>query len=475
MSFDYQRSLFWMRRDLRFYDNAALFHACKKSQFVLAGFVFDKNILTALKNKKDARVEFIFQSLKVLDKKLQTQGSRLFIMYGKPEKTIPDLCKKLKLSAVFTNEDYETYAKKRDASVKKALATLSVDFHSFKDHVIFSGTEIQKKDGTAYCKFTPYKKVWLKKLKTQPVKTYKTSLRKKWLPYNSFKKEWKPWKLENMGFQSVKLPLKAGENQARQALKKFSKKINQYHKFKDYPRRKGTSRLSVHLRFGTLSIRECVLLALQNQQKGAEGWLAELIWRDFYQMILDRFPHVEQKAFVKKYQKIKWPNSKKFFTAWCKGQTGYPLVDAAMRELNQTGWMPNRLRMVTASFLTKDLLVDWRKGESWFAEKLLDFDKAANNGGWQWCASTGCDAQPYFRIFNPTRQSLLFDPEGYYIKKWIPELRKLNKVSIHFPQAATPQSLPKNFKLGRDYPCPIVKHEIQKQKILKLFLKIRKI
>ena len=467
MSFLYQKSLLWIRRDLRLHDNTALFHALKKSRFVLIGFVFDTNILKSLKNKKDLRVDFIFQSLKKLDKKLQSNGSRLFVMYGKPEETIPDLCKKLHLSSVFTNEDYETYAKKRDAAVKKTLKRISVDFHSFKDHVIFSGKEILKKDGSAYRVFTPYRKAWIKKLNACPLETYKINLSGKPLPYRFFKKEWKPWNLKTFGFQSTELSLKTGETSARLALKKFAEKIPHYHKTKNHPYLEGTSRLSVYLRFGLLSIRECVLLAQKHKTKGARAWLSELIWREFYQMILDSFPHVEKKAFLEKYQKIKWPNSKKFFMAWRKGQTGYPLVDAAMRELNQTGWMPNRLRMVTASFLVKDLLVDWRKGEAWFAEKLLDFDKAANNGGWQWCASTGCDAQPYFRIFNPVRQSKKFDPKGLYIKQWVPELKALDETSIHFPKD-TLKKVTKNFKLGRDYPFPIVRHESQKQKFLKL-------
>jgi len=467
--FRYQKSLFWMRRDLRFYDNTALFHACKNSHYILAVFVFDTYILNSLKNKKDARVNFIFQSLKHLDQKLKSQGSRLFILHGKPEITIPDLCKKLNISAVFANEDYESYAKKRDSLVKKTLTFLSIDFHLFKDHVIFSENEVEKKDGKPYCKFTPYKKVWLKKLKNQPLKIYKTHLKNKWLSFNYFKKEWKPLTLKNIGFLSINSSIKTKERSGRYTLKKFSKTINQYHNTRDYPYKNGTSHLSIHLRFGTISIRECVQLALKNPSQGSEVWLSELIWRDFYQMILNRFPHVEKKAFLEKYQKIKWPNSSLFFKAWCMGQTGYPLVDAAMRELNQTGWMHNRLRMITASFLVKDLLVDWRKGEAWFAEKLMDFDKAANNGGWQWCASTGCDAQPYFRIFNPIRQSKIFDPQGQYIKKWVPELQKLNKTAIHFPKEAY-KELPKNFKLGRDYTYPIVDHQLQKKKVMKLYL-----
>ena len=458
-----------MRRDLRLKDSKALFEASLYSESVLAGFVFDTQILNTLRNKKDLRVVFIYRCLQDLDLQLKKKDSRLFVMIGDPKNEIPRLCQELSLSAVFVNEDYESYSKKRDAIVQHKLSQMSVHFHSFKDHVIFKGSEIQKKDGTAYKVFTHYKKAWLKKLNKTNIQPYKAKSNK-FLSYNQFKPYILLWNLKKIGFDSVKLSCPAGASSAKSALNQFAKKIRLYHQTRDFPYLKGTSRLSVYLRFGSLSIRDCVLLSLKSKSQGHQTWLSELIWREFYQMILDQFPYVEKKSFLQKYQNIKWPNPKKWFQSWRTGKTGYPVVDAAMRQLNQTGYMPNRLRMITAGFLVKDLLTDWRKGEAYFAEKLLDFDKAANNGGWQWCAGTGCDAQPYFRVFNPITQSKKFDPEGLYIKKWIPELKPLNKKYIHFPQDGI-KKLPKAFQLGRDYPFPIVRHDIQRQKAIELFSK----
>ena len=466
------KSLCWLRRDLRLEDNRALFSACHQPYPVLIAFVFDINILKPLKNKKDRRVVFISESLKCLDFKLKQKGSRLLTMHGDPVQLIPKLCKNLKIKQVFVNEDYESYAKKRDSLVRKKLEANKIQFHAFKDQVIFSGKEVIKNDATAYRVFTPYKKAWLKKLNSKDLKAFQPNF-KKLLKYSLFKNEIKIKHLHNLktiGFQKTDLPVLAGEIVGSQKLKDFSKKIKNYHKARDQFSIDGTSKLSVHLRFGTISIRKCVLLALKYKKyEGAKIWLSELIWREFYQMILDRFAYVEKKAFLKKYQSLKWPGNKKEFQAWCKGQTGYPIVDAAMRELNQTGYMPNRLRMITASFLIKDLLVDWRKGESYFAEKLLDFDKASNNGGWQWSASTGCDAQPYFRVFNPISQSKKFDPQGVYIKTWLPKLQSLTAKAIHFPIEAN--QLPDSFKLGVDYPFPIVNHKTQRQKAINLFKK----
>ena len=337
----------------------------------------------------------------------------------------------------------------------------NIKFHSFKDHIIF-GSSILKKDGSAYRVFTPYKKIWLSQLKPkEDLKNYRADL-KKVLSVKS-----KNWTLKELGFSEVHHPyLSAGEKQAQKQLRKFSRYIHQYHQNRDFPYKNKTSGLSVHLRFGTLSIRSCFRLALKNKNKGSQIWLSELIWREFYSMILDQFPYVEKKAFIKKYQSIQWNQNKKWFQAWCKGQTGFPIVDAGMRQLNQTGFMPNRVRMITASFLVKDLLIDWKKGEKYFAEKLLDFELASNNGGWQWCSSTGCDAQPYFRIFNPITQSQKYDSKGEYIKTWVKELKSLNTQQIHCPDQFQ-KEIP--IQLGKDYPFPLVNHKEQKKKILKKF------
>ena len=464
----YEKSLCWLRRDLRLTDNKALYSACKKSEKVYLVFVFDTNILKKLPNKKDPRVEFIFNSLQTLKQQLKKQNSQILILHGQAEKLIPDLCKNLNISAVFVNEDYESYAKKRDLTIKKQLKQKKINFHSFKDHVIFS-SDIKKSDDSPYRVFTPYKKAWLKKLKAQEhLKEYKANLKKLGKPKNK-----KKLSLKDLGFQKTKLDISAGEKPAQKQLKQFSQFIKQYHINRDYPYLNKTSLLSTHLRFGTLSIRSCARLALKQKSKGSDIWLSELIWRDFYSMILDQFPYVEKKAFLKKYQNLKWIYSKRKFQAWSKGQTGFPIVDAGMRQLNQTGFMPNRLRMICASFLVKDLLIDWRKGEKYFAEKLLDFDLASNNGGWQWCAGTGCDAQPYFRIFNPISQSQKYDPKGNYIRSWLPELKHLNKKAVHFP-ADFLSELPKKFQLGKNYPFPLVDHQIQREKALKFFKKVKK-
>ena len=456
----YKKSLHWFRRDLRLTDNRALSSAFEKSKCVLLCFIFDTHILNRLKNKKDARVEFILNSLKFISKQLKQKKSKLFILNGKPELLIPEICKKFHLSAVFTNEDYECYAKKRDQKVKKILKSQNIHFHSFKDHVIF-GSEVLKEDGSAYRVFTPYKKAWLNKLNpSEDLKIHNSDLNKLF-PIKS-----KNWELKDLGFKKTDLFLLTGEKEAQKQLKKFSRSIHKYHQNRDYPYRCKNSHLSVHLRFGTLSIRSCVRMALKKKNPGSESWLSELIWREFYSMILDQFPHIEKQAFKKKYQNIKWHHNEKWFQAWCRGQTGFPIVDAGMRQLNQTGFMPNRLRMITASFLVKDLLIDWRKGERYFADKLLDFDLASNNGGWQWCAGTGCDAQPYFRIFNPITQSQKFDPQGKYIKNWVKELRNLDVKKIHFPKKYQ-KELP--LQLGKDYPLPLVDHKTQRQKIIKKF------
>ena len=447
MKTKWQRSLCWMRRDLRLTDHTALWEACKNSEQVIIVFVFDSNILSQLKDVDDRRVSFIYDALKFIQLHLEQLKSQLVVLHGDPKNEIPAVAQRLGVEAVFANEDYEFYAKTRDQLVSKALKQKGVEFYKFKDQVVFAGSDILKADGKPYQVFTPYKKAWLKKFKTQLVVERKPNL-KKLISRTSLQAEGSLPQLEEIGFQHSNIKIPTGENAAKKFLAQFRKKIDDYAKDRDFPERDGTSRISVHLRFGTLSIRAALRLCLgQKKSQGARIWLSELIWREFYFMILDQFPYVEKQAFKKQYDKIKWPGKPNHFKAWCEGRTGFPIVDAGMRQLNATGFMHNRLRMITASFLVKDLLIDWRKGEAYFARKLLDFDLAANNGGWQWCASTGCDAQPYFRIFNPCTQMKKFDPEGIFLKKWVPEY----------------------FVKNSNYPKPIVDHYEQRKKAIRLY------
>lgn len=465
-------SIVWLRRDLRLEDNESLSRACAESNQIAVVFVFDSLILGMLKSKSDARVSFIYDSVVEIDNQLAKLGSRLFVLNGDPVIEIPKIAKAMKASAVFFNEDYEPYAKRRDNAVLRSLNGENIKGLSFKDHVIFSGAELNKSDGSPYRMYTPYRKAWLKKLTPSDYIPKKVDKRK-FLASASILSVPKFPTLEELGFESSSILVrshKPGRKNGLGCLKKWAADLPEYHKTRDFPGLScGTSGLSVHLRFGTISIRESVRLCFESPNRGTSIWLSELIWRDFYQMILDRFPYVVQGAFKKDYDRIAWEGSRANFRAWCQGRTGFPIVDAGMRQLNQTGWMHNRLRMITASFLVKDLLVDWRKGEAYFAEKLLDFDLAANNGGWQWCASTGCDAQPYFRIFNPVLQSKKFDPECNYIKRWVPELKSLSASEIHLLSLEAPKKGNNSFKIGRDYPEPIIFHSQQKMHFLRMF------
>ena len=466
----YSKSVFWIRRDLRFNDNAALCSATTHSKEVVLVFVFDINILGKLKNKNDRRITFIYQSLIELDQKLRDKGSALVILQGDPKIEIPEFSKRIKANAVFINRDYEPYAKKRDKAIQNICDKLGIALNSFKDQVIFEGNELLNNSGEPYKIFTPYKNKWLVELDKPLYQNHEPNL-KRLLPVNKLRGELNNWSFKNIGFKSEKLWLKAGQRGAKNQLNQFLPHLDNYDKNRDYPfLYNGTSRLSVHLRFGTLSIRSLVRVALNSCNSGSKIWLSELIWRDFYQMVLDQFPHVVKGCFKKKYDQIRWPGPERYFRLWCQGMTGFPIIDSAMRCFNQTGWMHNRLRMVVASFLTKDLLVDWRKGERWFAKNLLDFDLASNNGGWQWCASTGCDAQPYFRIFNPITQSKKFDPEGKFIRKYLPELQKFSNKQIHWPHLTNKETQGKlGCILGESYPKPIVVHSEQRIKALNLF------
>jgi deoxyribodipyrimidine photo-lyase len=399
-------NIFWFRRDLRLNDNCGLFHALSSSNPVLSVFIFDTNILDKLEDKKDRRVEFIRNALEEIQKELTKFGSSLLVLHGKPIEVFNRLTEKYDIKAVYTNRDYEPDAIKRDDSVKELLNSKGIEFHTFKDQVIFEKDEIVTDKRKPYTVYTPYMRKWKSMLGENSVKIFHTEKH-----YGNFYKtnSFILPSLEAIGFE------KTGSKFPSKEIRKDI--IKKYHNVRDYPALEGTTRLSVHLRFGTVSIRELVKEALRFSEK----WLDELIWREFYMMILHSFPHVVNKSFRPEYEKIKWRNVEKEFEAWCEGRTGYPIADAGMRELNETGYMHNRSRMITASFLTKHLLIDWRWGERYFAGKLLDYELASNNGNWQWAAGSGCDAAPYFRIFSPDLQAEKFDPELIYIKKWVKE------------------------------------------------------
>ena len=429
-------NIFWFRRDLRLHDNAGLYHALKESPAVLPIFIFDKNILDKLENKADRRVEFIHDSLQQIQEQLLKQGSTLEVFYETPENVFGKLLSNYNIAKVFTNHDYEPYARERDKKIKALLKERRAELLSFKDHVIFEKDEVIKDDGNPYTVFTPYSKKWKAALTQFHLKPYPV---KKYLSAFIKKEQKKIPTLKELGFKESMKPFPAKD--ADEVL------IKHYAEQRNFPGIRGTSKLGVHLRFGTISIRQ-----LADKSQALSGtYLNELIWRDFYQMILWHFPQVGKgKSFKPAYDNIEWRKDNGEFEKWSTGQTGYPIVDAGMRELNETGFMHNRVRMITASFLCKHLLLDWRLGEAYFAEKLLDFDLAANNGGWQWAAGSGCDAAPYFRIFNPYLQTKKFDGDLVYIKKWVPEFQEFS------------------------YPPPIVDHEFARKRCLEVYSKALK-
>lgn len=423
----------WFRRDLRLTDNAALYHALKSDQPVLPIFIFDTTILDELEEKADRRVEFIRAALSDMQEKLTGEGSSLEVYYGTPHEAFTALLKKYKIEKVFTNTDYEPYALDRDKAIAKLLKEHEATLHSYKDQVIFEKDEVVKDDGKPYTVFTPYSRKW----KAALTDFYLTSYPSKKYFSNLYKQSPKQIpSLQKMGFVAGEEPFPS-KNLNTELIKKYTAQ-------RDYPALHGTSRLGVHLRFGTISIRKLAAKAMDTNAT----FLNELIWRDFYHMILHHFPKVGKgRAFKEEYEHIAWRNNEKEFERWCTGTTGYPIVDAGMRELNATGFMHNRVRMITASFLAKHLLIDWRWGEAYFAQKLLDYDLAANNGGWQWAAGCGCDAAPYFRIFSPSRQTENFDKQLKYIRKWVPELDELT------------------------YPLPVVEHEFARKRCLEVYSK----
>jgi len=463
--------LMWFRRDLRAFDNAALYHALKSCKQVHCVFVFDRAILDSLP-RKDRRVEFIRESLVTLDAELHAvagqAGAGLIVRHSVAADEVPRLARELGVQEVFANHDEEPDAQARDAAVRGALANAGIGFQTYKDHVIFERSEVLTQMGKPYGVFTPYKNAWLQKvndfyLRSYPVGKYIKALAPRPAAYRQAVPS-----LEAIGFEVTNLSslhVPTGSPGGLALFEDFFDRMDRYDETRNFPAVKGPSYLGVHLRFGTVSIRQLASTAYQRMltgSKGAETWLSELIWRDFYHQILHHHPRVVTAAFKPEYDAIKWEHNKhakELFAAWCEGRTGYPLVDAAMAQINQTGYMHNRLRMVVASFLVKDLGLDWRWGERYFAEHLNDFDLAANNGGWQWASSSGCDAQPYFRIFNPISQSEKFDPEGKFIRRYVPALAKLSNAAIHAPWLAKPMELEvAGFVVGRDYPSPIVDH-----------------
>lgn len=480
----YPKGLVWFRRDLRAHDHAALYHALRHCRQVLCAFVFDRAILDALP-RSDRRVEFIRESVAALQAQLEAMGGGLIVRHAVAETEIPTLARALEVQAVFANRDDEPFALARDAQVFGALANAGISFQTFKDQAVFERDEVLTQAGQTYTVFTPYKRAWLARaadpfyFKPYPVEVHADAL----IAPPPAERAPVP-ALQALGFEKTNLAalgIVPGSEGGARLFEEFFERIDRYHVARDYPSVRGPSYLGVHLRFGTVSIRTLAGAAHRlslHGNAGAAAWLSELIWRDFYFQILAHHPHVaEGKSFKPAYDRIQWHHGKHadaLFDAWCKGETGYPLVDAAMRQINDSGYMHNRLRMVAASFLSKDLGLDWRRGEAYFATHLNDFELASNNGGWQWAASSGCDAQPFFRIFNPVTQSQRFDPEGKFIRRYVPELAKLSDTAIHTPWTATPVELTAAaITLGKTYPQPIVDHAQARERTLQRYAVVR--
>lgn len=491
MEVPYRSGLMWFRRDLRVQDNAALAAALRSCAQVHAAFVFDTAILARLP-RRDRRVEFIRACAAALDQALSdaagTPAAGLITRHGDARQEIVRLAVQLGVQAVFASHDDEPAALLRDRAVREALAAAGIALHTCKDHVVFERGEVRTQAGTPYAVFTPYKKAWLQRLQPADCASQDSLAHCRRLAPRPDPLAAPVPGLAELGFEAAGLtpPLaQAGEAGARDAFADFQQRMDDYAQARDFPGVKGPSYLSVHLRFGTISVRELVRHTWQRASQGSAGaqaWLSELVWREFYVQVLANFPHVvdadgNSHSFKPAFDAIQWedgPHAQALFAAWCEGRTGYPLVDAAMCQLNQTGYMHNRLRMVTASFLCKDLGLDWRWGERYFAEKLNDFDLAANNGGWQWASSSGCDAQPWFRIFNPVTQSRKFDPGGRFIRRYLPQLARLPDDLLHAPWTARPVDLSAaGITLGVDYPAPVVDHEKARQRTLARYAVVR--
>ncbi len=427
---DQKITCFWFRRDLRLDDNAGLFRSLESGNSVLGVFIFDRNILDKLNDRTDKRVQFIHQEVMAMKALLEDWGSSILIKYTTPKEAWKEITSEYNIAEVYCNRDYEPYARERDEQLYDWFKSKDIIFKGFKDQVVFEKSEIVKADGTPYLVYSPYMRQWKKQLTDDHLASYPTTGRKdNFLKIHPFENI----SLGDMGFEATDFEYPSRE---------FDEEvIKNYHKTRNFPAKRGTTRLSMHLRFGTISIRKLMRLAKATNEK----FWNELIWREFFVMVLYHHPHSVDKAIKPKYDRIEWENNEEHFKAWCAGKTGYPMVDAGIRELNETGFMHNRVRMVVASFLTKHLLIDWRWGEAYFAEKLLDFEQSSNIGGWQWAAGSGCDAAPYFRVFNPTSQAEKFDPGSKYIKKWVPEVNTSK------------------------YPKPIVEHKIARERALERF------
>jgi deoxyribodipyrimidine photo-lyase len=484
----FNKSLVWFRRDLRTFDQAALHEALSLSTSVHCVFIFDREILEPLQRqvgKSDRRVDFIHQSLVELDRELRSHGGGLLVRHAHATTEIPRLARELGVEAVFINEDYEPAAVARDAAVAGALMADGRRLVACKDQVILEKSEVLTQAGRPFSVFTPYKNAWMKVLLAAADPYAANPLLHRYLaPPDTGRLAGAPAgmpTLADLGFEATglsRLGIAAGMSGAQDLVDDFMERVRDYDGARNFPALRGTSHLSVHLRFGTVSVRTLARRALEAMHNGQGGngaavWLSELIWRDFYFSILHHYPHVAETAFKPEYERIQWesgPWADEAFQAWCEGRTGYPLVDAAMHQLNNTGFMHNRLRMVTACFLIKDLGIDYRRGEHYFAEKLNDYDLSANNGGWQWAASSGCDAQPWFRIFNPVTQSEKFDADGIFIRRWLPELAQLGGREIHAPWKLAPEVLKRaGVALGENYPQPLVRHEDAREHTLRRY------
>jgi len=423
-------SIFWFRRDLRLHDNVALYHALQSEEKILPIFIFDKDILEKIP-KNDARISFIHKELNIMNEHLQSFEARISMFHGNPKEVFQTLIEKYHVVKVFTNHDYEPYAIKRDLEIKELLASNTIEFHTYKDQVIFERNEITKKDGTPYVVYTPYSKKWMEAYHINAQKNYPSEDL-----LSGFYSSVKPTvlTLDDIGFTETRIPIKNYIFNSRI--------INEYEETRNFPALDNTSKLGPHLRFGTVSIRQMASRADAQENK---IFLKELIWREFFMQILWHFPQTHKDSFKSKYDRINWRNNEEEFKKWCNGTTGYPMVDAGMRQLNETGFMHNRVRMLVGSFLCKHLLIDWRWGEAYFAEKLHDYEMSSNVGNWQWVAGTGVDASPYFRIFNPTSQIQKFDKELKYIQKWVPDFQELT------------------------YPTPMVEHKFARERCLKIY------
>jgi len=466
----------WFRRDFRLHDNTALWHACRDSGGgIIPVFVFDDAIL----RHPDCGapiVRFMLDCLVELRKSLRAEGGDILLLHGKPLEKLRKIARQTGATAIYYNKDYAPAAVERDVAIEEALIHDGITVRGFKDQVIFEEQEIcTLSGGLPYTVYTPYKNAWLKKMQQRPIEVLGK-------PKLKFAKSMRALKgvpmptAGELGFQSNhQIDIHAGERAALRQLTAFCrKKLQDYQTDRNFPAIDGSSRLSPHLRHGTLSPRQCTDAALKTRSGGADAWIGELIWRDFYQQVLFNFPRVEHEPFKPNLTRLKWRQSKRDFKRWADGMTGYPIVDAAMRQLNQTGWMHNRLRMIVAMFLTKDLLLDYRLGERYFMQNLIDGDTAQNNGGWQWSASTGTDAQPYFRIFNPTAQGEKFDPKGAFIRRYCPELANIPDQFIHCPRTMPPAEQRRiRFRMGIDYPFPMVDHAEARVRALGMFQKSR--